>query len=240
VSQSQVVEGDDFSIFLAANDNKQLFFYPNGYRYAGEIAPMFEGEMASAVSVKKYKPNSATKIEGISSEFEIPVSSFEENKSIVKSKITFSGQNPLELKIKRTTVCTGDTIDGLVKKAGDNLLFDAGKLIGTQWIPTEKERKRDWDAYLSAPMSIENEIIIEIPAHYTIYGIENLNKKIDNKYGSFTSSATVDGNELRILIVKVYKQNFVPENDWNILLDMIDTTNDFYSQPIILKHNNLA
>jgi hypothetical protein len=335
--KSQVVEGDDLSIFLAANNNKQLFFYPNGYKYAGEITSAFEGEMASAVSVKKYKSNSATRIEGISSEFEIPTSSFDDNKNVVKSKIVFSEQDPLELKIKRTTICSGEmkdnylnilvlyedwdkvmrkrllietdfwqdiendkssrkyadqyrtlfedkrkeqkelmqaefksyhsinsgelitysiksigttieeprfefeteyTIDGLVKKAGDNLLFDAGKLIGTQWIPTEKERKRNWDAYLSAPMSIENEIIIEIPAHYTIDGVENLNKNIDNKYGSFTSSATVDGNELRILTVKVYKQNFVPENEWNILLDMIDTTNDFYSQPIILKHNN--
>jgi hypothetical protein len=83
-----------------------------------------------------------------------------------------------------------------------------------------------------------NEIIIEIPMLYTIEGIENLNKNIDNKYGGFTSSATIDGNKIRITTSKIYKQNFVPKNDWNTLLEMIDMTNDFYSQSIILKYNN--
>ncbi|MDR0748946.1 MAG: DUF3857 domain-containing protein [Tannerellaceae bacterium] len=335
--KDHVVENDDLSVFLSANNNKQLFFYPNDYRFAGEKAAVFEGETASAVSVKKYKQNAAIGIEGTTSEFEIPNSSFEDNKSIVKSYITFSEQNPLELEIKRTTVSSGEmkdyylkmfalyedwdkvmrkrllietdfwqdiesdkssrkyagqyqtlfedkrkeqkewmqtefkiyhstnsgelisysiksmgatieypvfefetayTIDGLVKKAGNDLLFDAGKLIGIQWTPTEKERIRNWDAYLSTPMSIENEIIIEIPRLYTIEGIEKLNKNIDNQYGEFTSSATIDGNKIRITASKIYKQNFVPKNDWNTLLEMIDMTNDFYSQSIILKYNN--
>jgi len=88
-----------------------------------------------------------------------------------------------------------------------------------------------------APICIENEIIIEVPIHYTVEGIENLNKNIDNEYGRFTSSATIDGDKLRITTSKIYKQNFVPKNDWNILLDMIDTTNNFYSQSVILKYN---
>ena len=124
-----------------------------------------------------------------------------------------------------------------MKKAGDNLLLDAGKLIGGQWIPTEKERKRDWNAYLSSPMSIENEIVIDIPEHYTVEGIENLNKNIDNECGRFTSSATIDEGKLRITTSKVYKKKFVSKNDWNILLNMIDVTNDFYSQSVMFKHD---
>lgn len=332
--RDQVVEDDDLSIFLAANNSKQLFFFPNGYKYAGEPVSMFAGEKASAISVSKYKQNSAIGIEGIVSELEIPSTSFNDNKSIVKSEVSFSEQNPLELIIKRTTISSGDmkddyskmlvlyedwdktmrerllietgfweemesdknsrkyidqykthfedkrkeqkelmqtefkeyhsmnsgellgysitnmgatidrptfefeteyTIDGLVKKAGDNLILDAGKLIGTQWVPTEKERIRNWDAYLSAPICIENEIMIQIPLHYTIEGIESLNRNIDNKYGKFSSSATIEGNKLKIITAKIYKQNFVPKNDWNILLNMIDVTNDFYSQSVILK-----
>jgi len=335
-NKEQIVEDNDLSIFLSTNNNRQLFFYPNGYKYAGEILPIFEGETASAVSVKKYKDNSAIGIEGVTSEFKIPGSSYKDNTSVIKSEITFSEQNPLELKIKRTTISSGAmkddylgvlalyedwdkvmrkrllietdfwqdtendkdsrkyidqykthfedkrkeqkeimqaefkeyhstnsgeliaysiksigttidepkfefeteyTIDGLVKKAGNNLLLDAGKLIGVQWIPTEKERKRDWNAYISAPMSIENDIIIEIPTHYTIEGIENLNKNIDNKYGRFTSSATIKGNKLRITTSKIYKQNFIPKEAWSTLLDMIDMTNNFCSQSVILKHN---
>lgn len=334
--RNQIVEDDDLSIFLAANNNKQLLFYPNGYKYAGESVSMYAGETASAISVNKYKQNSAIGIEGVASELEIPSTSFDDNKNVVKSEVTFSEHNPLELKIKRTTISSGEmkdeylrtlvlyedwdkvmrkrlligtdfwqdmendknsrkyidqykthfedkrkeqkelmqaefkeyhsinsgelidysikkigttpneptfefeteyTIDGLVKKAGENFIFDVGKLIGSQWVPTEKDRIRDWNAYIPAPIYIENEIIIEIPIRYTIEGIENLNKSIDNKYGKFTSYATIEGNKLRIATVKVYKQDFISKRDWSILLNMIDVTNDFYSQSVILNQN---
>ena len=126
-------------------------------------------------------------------------------------------------------------IDGLVKKAGDNLILDAGKLIGSQWVPTDKERNRDWNAYRPAANSIDNEITIEIPIGYTIDGVENLNKNIDNEYGKFTSSATVEGNKLKISTTKIYKTNFIPKEKWSTLLDMIDVTNDFFMQSVILK-----
>ena len=334
--REQVVDDDDIIVFLSANYDKQLFFFPNGYKYAGEIPSAFEGETVSVVSVEKYKQNSPIGIEGTTGEFEIPASSFEDNKSVVKSKVVFSELNPLELKIKRTTVSSGEMkddylrilplyedwdkvmrerllietdfwqdiesdknarkyadhyktlfedkrkeqkelmqaefkeyhstnsgeligysiksigavveepafefeteyiIDGLVKKAGNNLILDAGKLIGAQWVPMEKERKRDWNAYIPAPILIENEIIIEIPVNYTIEGLGNLNKNVDNEYGKFTSSAVVEGNILTITTVKAYKKNFVPKDDWNTLLEMIDATSDFCLQSVMLRHN---
>ncbi len=330
--RDEVVTDYDFTLFLAANHNQQMFFYPAGYKYAGESIAAFEGEPATVVSVLDYKPKSATSIEGIANELIIPSSSFEDNKRIVSTRVVFSEQNPLELKIKRTTISSGEMkddylevlalyedwdkvmrkrllietdfwqdmqsdkksrnhidryktyfeeqrkeqkelieteikeyhsmnsgelidysitnigatieeptfefwveykIDGLVKKAGDNFILDAGKLMGTQYIPTEKERNRDWNAYLEAPMLIENEIIIDIPVQYRIEGIENLNRNIDNEYGKFSSTAMIDGNKLKITTAKVYKQNFVPKDDWGILLNMIDVTNDFYSQSVI-------
>jgi len=333
--RDQVVEEDDLTVFLSANNNKQLFFFPNGYRYAGEIPPGFEGESVSAISVTKYKRISS-KIEGTRSEFKIPTTSLKDNKSIVKSEITFSNENPLELIIKRTTTSSGEMkndysrmlslyedwdkvmrkrllidtdlwqdlesdkndrkyidryktqfedkrkeqkesvqtefkayhstnsgalinysiksigatieepkfefeteykIDGFVRKAGNNLILDAGKLIGTQWIPTEKERKRAWNAYLPSLILIENEISIDLPTHYTVEGLDNLNKNIDNEYGKFTSSATVEGNKLKIITTKAYKKDFVPQSDWNILLKMVDTTNDFYSQSVMLMYD---
>ena len=336
--QSEIVEGDDLSVFVSANNNKQLFFYPNGYNYAGEIPSIYQGENVATVEVKKYKPNSPVGIEGATSEFQIPVSTFDQNKSIVKSVVNFSDENPLELKINRATSSSGEmkndylrtlvlfedwdmqmrkrllietdfwedlqndkegrkyiekykehfedkkkeqkelfqaefreyhstnsgelmnysiknigettdnpllefeteyTIDGLIKKAGNNLVLDAGKLIGKQWTPSEKERKRDFDAYLSAPIFIENEILVTIPKQYTLEGIENLNKEIENDFGKFSSSASLDGNILKINTVKIYKKNFVPKSEWNTLLQMIDKTNEFCSQSVILKYNDI-
>jgi len=333
--RAEVLSIDDLYAFISANNDRQLFFYPNGYRYAGEIPTVYAGENVSAISVKKYKPTSSFGIEGLDSEFRIPESSPEENKSRTVITISLSDKDPLKLIINRNIFCSGTTkkeyqglltlyedwdilmrkrlligtdfwqdlesdkndrkyieqyktffeekkkeqkelvqaewkeyhginsgelirysienlgatpenpnfemqieyaIDGLVKKAGNNLLLEAGKLIGNQWIPSEKERKRDFDSYIESPILIENEILITIPEQYIVEGIENLDQNIENEWGKFASSASLEGNLLRIITTKVYKKDFVPQNEWQDLLEMIDKTNEFYSQSIILKH----
>lgn len=333
--RDEVVEDGDLVAFVSTNDNKQLFFYPNGYKSAGEVPWVYDGETASAIAVRKYKKNSKIAIEGIASEFKIPVSSIDDNRKNVKIDVFFSDDNPLDLKIKRITESFGEmkedyqmalllyedwdkamrkrllietdfwmdmsknkdsrkyieeyktyfedkrkaqkelfesefkeyhsinsgtltsfavnqlgatiehpafefeaeyTIDGLVKKAGNNLILDAGKLIGTQWVPTEKGRIRNFDTYISTPLIIKNDILVHIPEQYTVEALEALSRNIDNEFGNFTSKAVLIGSDLlKIETTKVYKKNFVPTKDWNILLEMIDKTNEFYSQSIMLK-----
>ena len=127
------------------------------------------------------------------------------------------------------------SIDGLVKKAGDNLILDAGKLIGQQWVPDDKDRRRTVNAYLPTARIYENEINVQIPAGYNVQGIDNLTKSVDNEYASFSSSASVSGNILSIKARKVYKKSFIPVAEWNKLLAMLDKTNEFYAQSVILK-----
>lgn len=127
------------------------------------------------------------------------------------------------------------SIEGLVKKAGNNLMLDAGKLMGAQWAPTDQERNRSVNAIMPTPRTYINDIQVEIPKEYEVQGIENLNSRIDNEYGSFTSTASVTGNTLRILTQKVYKKSFVPVSDWAELLKMIDETNKCYTQSVFLK-----
>lgn len=127
------------------------------------------------------------------------------------------------------------SIEGLVKKAGSNLILDAGKLIGSQWNPSEEERNRLINAIFPAAFSIVNEITVEIPMGYEMQGIENLNYKIENEYGLFASTASRSGNTLRIETRKVYKKSFIPVSDWHYLLEVADETNKFYSQSVILK-----
>lgn len=332
--RNEITGAEDLTVFVSANENKHLFFYPNGYRYAGEVDSGFEGETASMVAVNKYKFSHPRHIKGKPSEFIIPESSVEENARKAHIAVAFQEENPLELKINRVTTFSGEekghgqslfvlfedwdklmrkrllietdfwqdlendkrerryadqyqtlfesrkenqqrmmqsemeeyhgtnsgeliryavsslgatreepffefeteyTMDGLVKKAGDDLLLEAGKLIGTQWIPTPKEREREWDAYIQSPLLIENEIVITLPEHYQAEGIENLNKSIENEFGLFRSQATLDGNRLIIATTKTYKKNFVSGNDWSVLLEMVDKTNEFYAQSVILK-----
>lgn len=125
--------------------------------------------------------------------------------------------------------------EGLVQKAGNNYILNAGKLIGQQVELKEDNRKRNVDIYMPSARSYEHNVQIEIPEGYTVENIENLNKNVDNITGSFISSATFQGRTLTIKTLKVYKNAFEPVENWNKLLEMIDSAVDFYSQSVILR-----
>lgn len=127
------------------------------------------------------------------------------------------------------------TIDGLVKRAGNNYILDAGKLIGSQLTLDESDQQRSLDIYMSYARGYEDEIKIEIPAGYTAENIHTLNKSVDNECGAFVSSAEINGSTLHIKTKKVYKHNYEPASNWSKLVEMIDAANDFYGQSIILK-----
>lgn len=127
------------------------------------------------------------------------------------------------------------TIDGLVKRAGNNYILDAGKLIGTQLTLDESNRNRTVDVYMPFGRCYEHEIKVEIPTGYKAENVSTLNKNVDNECGTFISSAKVDGSTLTIKVKKIYKHNFEPIGNWTKLVEMIDAANSFYGQSIVLK-----
>ncbi len=127
------------------------------------------------------------------------------------------------------------SIDSFVKNAGDNLVLDAGKLIGTQWVPTATDRDRIMDAYMPEAKQFDYQIEVVIPDNYCVEGVERLNYDFSNEYGAFSSNATVNGQVLSISVKKIYSRPFVPLEDWGKILEMVDTANDFYSVSVVLK-----
>ncbi|MFY0253333.1 DUF3857 domain-containing protein [Chitinophaga sp. 30R24] len=130
---------------------------------------------------------------------------------------------------------TSFTLDGLVKKAGNNYILDAGKLIGEPLKVKTEQRDRKVDVYMPFARSFEYDIEITIPSDYTLVGADKLNKEIDNESGSFTVQATVAPDKLKLHIRKAYKNNFEPVAKWNNLLQIIDAATDFYNQKVLLK-----
>ena len=126
-------------------------------------------------------------------------------------------------------------IDGFVTKAGENLILDAGKLMGIQWTPTPGERERIADAYLPTARLFENEIEVLIPSGYNLQGFEALNCRVENEYGAFEAEASYVDQVLKIKTRKIYKRSFVPKKDWSMLVEMIDKANDFYIRSVVLK-----
>jgi len=125
--------------------------------------------------------------------------------------------------------------DDLIKKAGPNYIFEVGKLIGNQVSIEEKDKKRGENIHMSYPRSFSNEINLTIPEGYSVSGYKELNKKIENETGGFTSEASMNGNVLSIKTHKYYKNNFEPNKNWSKMLEFLEVSYQFSQEKILLK-----
>jgi hypothetical protein len=127
--------------------------------------------------------------------------------------------------------------NNLIKKAGENYLVEIGKLITSQIEIDKKEKERKNNIYMIYPRSFENEITLEIPAGYTVAGLDKLNKKVENETGGFVSSAVVTGNKLVIKTNKYYKNYYEPNSNWNKMIQFLDASYQFTQEKVLLKKN---
>ena len=124
----------------------------------------------------------------------------------------------------------------LISRAGRNYIFDAGKLIGDQIKLEQTEMdKRETDIWLQNARTIENNITINIPAGYTVEGLQELNVSIDNESGSFISTAKTEGNNLIINTRKIYKKNFDKKEQWPNYVAFLEAGYKFSQAKVVLK-----
>lgn len=123
----------------------------------------------------------------------------------------------------------------LIKKAGENYIFEIGKLIGSQYEVSQKEKSRTNNIYFQFPRSFDNEIVLEIPEGYTATGLDKLNKNVVNETGGFTSTAVVEGNKLIIKTYKYYADYFQPNANWGKMVAFLDAAYQFNQEKILLK-----
>jgi hypothetical protein len=127
------------------------------------------------------------------------------------------------------------TLENMTKKAGPNYILELPKLIEKQTEITEKQRTRTQDIYMNYARSYVNEISFKIPEGYTIEGIENLNKDVQNETGGFVSTAKVEGDMLKITSKKFYSANYFPAKDWEKMLLFLDAAVEFSNAKVLLK-----
>lgn len=125
--------------------------------------------------------------------------------------------------------------NNLVKKAGENYIFEIGKLIGEQIDLEEKEMNRTNNIYLSHPRSYSEDIVFTIPAGYTVTGLEKLNKQVENSTGGFVSSAKIEGDKLIISAQKYYTSYYEPSAKWKDLTAFLDAAYQFTQEKILIK-----
>lgn len=129
------------------------------------------------------------------------------------------------------------TLDGLVKKAGDNMVLSVGKLLGSQLSVEGHDRERDCDVYRSAANQLLWDINVEIPSGYTVSqeSLAKLQQSVKNDAGEFTASAKVEGNTLHMQATKSYFKSYYPLSQWQDLLKIIDAASDFTNRQIIIR-----
>lgn len=126
-------------------------------------------------------------------------------------------------------------LDGLVKKAGNNIIIEIGKIQGQPFIVKEEQRKRDLDVYMPYARSLEYNIELQIPEGYSAEGVKALNKTVTTEAGFFTATATATDKLVTIQIKKQYTHNFEPAKNWDKLMLFMDAASDWTSTKLLLK-----
>jgi len=123
-----------------------------------------------------------------------------------------------------------------LKKAGPNLILDAGALI-TEQVKLEEDEltNRKTEIVYDNPRTIKNEITIRIPNGKTAQGLESLNYNIDNPFAKFEASAVQTGDQLVIKTTKVYKKKRVPAANYQSIVEFLQAADEFYEKKIIIK-----
>ncbi len=124
---------------------------------------------------------------------------------------------------------------GLVKKAGNNMIVEIGKIQGEPYVVKQEQRKRDIDIYMPYARSIEYNIELEIPEGYTAEGIAALNKKVENETGYFTAEASATNKLVTIKLKKHYLHNYEPANNFSKLTSFMDASSEWANSKVLLK-----
>jgi hypothetical protein len=128
------------------------------------------------------------------------------------------------------------TLKKLISKAGKNYIFEAGKLMGGQIKLEPNEMKlRQTDIWIPSARVIENSIMINIPAGYTVEGLQDLNINVDNSSGTFISTAKLLDNSLLITTRKIYKNSFDKKEAWPNYVAFLEPAYKLSQAKVVLK-----
>ncbi len=127
----------------------------------------------------------------------------------------------------------------LLEEAGDNYIFQAGMVIGTQ-SELYQETQRVNPIEMQYPNQYNYTITVEIPEGYEAEGLESLQilEKLDGANGpkcKFESDYKVEGNKIIISIEEFYKENEIPIAEYEQFREVINAASDFNKAAILFR-----
>jgi len=132
---------------------------------------------------------------------------------------------------------TDYSMNGWVKKAGSNLVVSVGKLIGSHMKVEGNDRQRNADINCNSPLLLTWDITMDVPNGYQVSeeSLAKLQQHVSNGAGEFSSTAQVEGGQLRLKVVKRYSRADYPASQWQEFLQVIDTADDFTNRQVVFK-----
>lgn len=127
------------------------------------------------------------------------------------------------------------SLDGLIKKAGNNLIMEIGKIQGEPLTIKDEQRKRDLDIHMPFARSIGYDIRIKVPDGYAVEGVEALNKSVENETGYFKAEASLEGQVIKLTVRKGYFHVFEPVANWEKLLAFIDAGAEWTNAKLLFR-----
>ncbi len=158
-----------------------------------------------------------------------------EPRNIHSYNITEIGVTPDEPNVVYNMSCD---VDGLVKRAGKDLLISLGKLFGNQAEITGSKRNRQSAVVLDSPSQNRYVLNFTIPDGYVVNetSLNMINKNIANECGAFYAQAKIQDNKLIIQVNERYLHYVIPIEKWDKFLEIIDTSVAFSNATIVLNH----
>ena len=130
------------------------------------------------------------------------------------------------------------TMDGFVKRAGQNLVVAIGKLMGDQLKLQGISRQRTADVVRDAPATFSWDITLSLSQGYTVApeALEYLRADISNTVGSFSAEPTIgDNGTLQLKVSKTISHKREPLANWQQVVELYDYISDYTSRQVVLN-----
>ena len=132
---------------------------------------------------------------------------------------------------------TDFVLEGMVKRAGQDLTLSIGKLLGTQLKIEGQERERTADIIREMPLCDKWDITVSLPEGYTVDAteLERLQTSVDNAAGKFSTSLSLKNGKLHLKAEKTILHKCEPVANWPLILEIYDHLYDYTSSKIIIQ-----
>lgn len=127
-------------------------------------------------------------------------------------------------------------MDGLVKRAGSNLMLSVGKLIGQQLKIEGNDRIRKDDVWRRMAFVDEWNIEIALPSGYqaSAESLKKLETSVSNDCGEFAVKASAEAGKIVVHVCKSFLHREEPVANWDRLLKLVDACSAFNEKQVVI------